>query len=224
MKKQKITEIIKEIYHRLIDEYGLSGWWEGKNSIEILAGVLLSQDSTHIDAVKAVAKLKEASLLDLHLWRTLDSEQINSVVKQEETPSGSVVLLRDIAEFMGIYEDSFVLLRAQGQTLVRKMLLSIRGLQKTTADAILLYVLEIPVFVIDDHTQIFLQRFGLLDEQATYEHSAAIFTENLPRLCDFYGEYHALINCHTQKICTNTPQCQHCFFNDICAYVLPLDK
>ena len=80
---------------------------------------------------------------------------------------------------------------------IRDELLSLWGIGKETADSILLYAYDQPIFVIDTYTRKFLLNQNIIKEKElnhmTYEDIKLFFQENLPKDYKLFQEYHALI-------------------------------
>ncbi|MEM1692558.1 MAG: hypothetical protein QXK45_07790 [Thermofilaceae archaeon] len=78
-----------------------------------------------------------------------------------------------------------------------------------TADAILLYAFEKPVFVVDSYTRRILERvFG--EKPGTYEQVQRLFMTVYPPSVPLYQELHGLIVEHAKKFCTTKPKCDVC--------------
>jgi endonuclease III related protein len=94
---------------------------------------------------------------------------------------------------------------------LREQLLAVHGIGPETADSILLYAGQHPVFVVDAYTRRILQRHGLAEERHTYEEIRELYERNLPADPELFNEYHALI-VHTGKhFCrTKEPRCSEC--------------
>lgn len=94
---------------------------------------------------------------------------------------------------------------------LRSELLGVHGIGRETADSILLYALNKPVFVIDAYTRRILSRHRLVDLKQDYEVIRKLFERNLPRSVKLYNEYHALLvrlaktHCRTRALCNGCP-------------------
>jgi len=97
---------------------------------------------------------------------------------------------------------------------LRSELLSINGVGPETADSILLYALERPVFVVDAYSFRLAIRHNLIWEDATYKELQELFTQNLPKDSSLYNEYHALIVQLGKSFCKKkNPICSSCPLN-----------
>jgi len=94
---------------------------------------------------------------------------------------------------------------------LRAQLLSVHGIGPETADSILLYAGNHPVFVVDAYTRRILQRHGLATGKESYEEIRGLFEKSLPNSPQLFNEFHALI-VHTGKnYCrTRAPLCSQC--------------
>src|SRR5207253_1056452 len=96
-------------------------------------------------------------------------------------------------------------------------LLALHGVGPETADAILLYVAQQPIFVIDAYTRRVLGRLGYAAPDVSYDELQALFMENLSSSVPLFQEYHALLDVHAKFTCTKrAPRCPSCPLNDIC--------
>lgn len=101
---------------------------------------------------------------------------------------------------------------------LRQELLEIHGIGPETADSILLYAGNRPVFVVDAYTRRIGNRLGQFLTQE-YHEVQRYFQENLPKSVPLYQEYHALLvrlakeHCHKKN-----PACRACPVLNLCAY------
>jgi endonuclease-3 related protein len=97
---------------------------------------------------------------------------------------------------------------------LREKLLAVNGIGPETADSILLYALEKPVFVVDAYTQRILNRHYLIPEETTYDELQQLFMDNLSHKVPLFNEYHALIVKCGKEYCRNRePRCNNCPLN-----------
>ena len=91
-----------------------------------------------------------------------------------------------------------------------RSLLSLPGIGQETADSILLYALDMPIFVVDAYTRRIFSRHGFIEPDCDYERLRAFFEEVLEPDAVFYGEFHALICLLGAKFCKSKPRCSVC--------------
>jgi len=101
-------------------------------------------------------------------------------------------------------------MRKEGIEALREKLLRIKGIGPETADSILLYGLEKPIFVVDAYTKRILSRHGIIEEKATYKEIQKLFMENLRLDEKLFNEYHALLVHLGKTVCKKIPKCDIC--------------
>ena len=97
-----------------------------------------------------------------------------------------------------------------GTSDLRAALLSVNGVGPETADCILLYALDRPVFVVDAYTRRVLARHGLATGEEPYEELRALFESHLPKRTALFNEYHALLVAAGKDYCKPTARCDGC--------------
>jgi endonuclease-3 related protein len=98
---------------------------------------------------------------------------------------------------------------------LRKELLAVNGIGPETADSILLYAANKPVFVVDAYTKRMFSRHGFIKADATYDQAQHFFVNNLPKDKRLFNEYHALIVELGKNICKTKPKCEICPLNTL---------
>ncbi len=99
-------------------------------------------------------------------------------------------------------------------TRLRRELLSVNGIGPETADSILLYALNKPVFVVDAYTRRVFSRHKFIKRDATYDDIQNFFTKNLKPGIKVFNEFHALIVQLGKTYCfKNEPDCNTCPIN-----------
>ena len=99
--------------------------------------------------------------------------------------------LKAMAAFMLERESAFE--QSADVWALRKELLAVKGVGRETADSILLYAFNKPIFVIDAYTRRVAERHLQLDGTLHYDTLQKIFMDALPSDAAIYNEYHARI-------------------------------
>jgi endonuclease-3 related protein len=99
---------------------------------------------------------------------------------------------------------------------LRHALLGVHGIGPETADDILLYAFNRPVFVIDAYTRRIFVRLGLIAGDENYETLRNRFEDELGFSVPLFNEYHALIVIHGKDVCKKRPLCGICSLTDVC--------
>ncbi|MDP2278329.1 MAG: hypothetical protein Q8K51_08915, partial [Nitrospirota bacterium] len=89
-------------------------------------------------------------------------------------------------------------------------LLSVNGIGPETADSILLYALDKPIFVIDAYTKRVLSRHNILGHDEPYDRFQELFHSSLKKDVKLYNEYHALFVRVGKTFCKSKPICEGC--------------
>jgi endonuclease-3 related protein len=93
---------------------------------------------------------------------------------------------------------------------LRGKLLAVKGIGEETADSILLYAGNKPIFVVDAYTRRILQRHDIIRRDTTYTEIQNLFMTNLPQSVLLYNQYHALLVNTGKLFCTTSPRCDRC--------------
>jgi endonuclease-3 related protein len=206
-----ISDKLNEIYELLLEAYGPQNWWPAESPLEVMLGAVLTQNTNWLGVEKAIANLKHKNLLNPDKLQALATEDLARLIK----PAGYFNLkarrLKNLIEFLAeAYSGD---LETMGQTetgQLRKELLAVNGVGPETADSILLYALERPVFVVDTYTYRVMNRHGLVGEQVSYDELQELFTQHLPLDISLFNQYHALLVRVGKLHCQPKPRCQEC--------------
>jgi endonuclease-3 related protein len=208
---QEIGQLLKEVYHRLLDCYGPQNWWPADESFEIMVGAVLTQSAAWVNVEKAIANLKRAKALSPGILRRLSLSEIARLIRPSGYYNVKARKLQSLAQWVGdIYDDNIKRLCTVPTSELRQQLLSVYGVGKETADSILLYVANKPVFVIDAYTQRITSRIGVAPDSNSYAAYQSLFMNNLPCDVPLFNEYHALLVRHSKNTCRKNPLCHNC--------------
>ena len=180
-----------------------------------MIGAVLTQNTAWTNVERAIENLVAAQLLDPYRILSCDPEQLVAALR----PSGYFNIkarrLKAFCRFI-VEAGGFEVLCAQDTHELRRALLAVHGIGPETADDILLYGFERPVFVIDAYTRRLFQRLGLASGEETYEELRCGFEGALGPDAPLFNEYHALIVAHAKDICKVKPRCHECCLSPRC--------
>ncbi len=160
--------------------------WPGESPYEIALGAVLAQNTNWKNAEKAIANLKKENLINERKILKINLRKLELLVR----PSG---FYRQKAKRVKEMTKTYLKVKEMNDLReMRKILLETHGIGKETADSILLYSLNRPVFVVDRYTKKFCRHF-LKQEWKDYEHCREFFEKNLQKDAGLYKCYHALI-------------------------------
>lgn len=186
--------ILLDYYDALFGAHGEQHWWPGHTAFEIIVGAILVQKTSWTNAARAIANLRQASLLTPQALEKVPRARLARLIR----PSGYFrQKARKLHEFLGFlrreYRGSLALMFGTPTAHLRAQLLSVHGIGPETADSILLYAGNHPVFVVDAYTRRILKRHGLANGKESYEELRGLFEKSLPNDVRLFNEYHALI-------------------------------
>lgn len=203
------------IFDILLGKFGERHWWPGETPLEIIVGAVLTQNTSWKNVEKAINSLKDADLLDLERLYGVSDEILAEKIRSSGYYNLKTRRLKNIINV--IYEEfnaSIDNLNEVELSQLRARLLEIKGVGEETADSILLYALDKPIFVIDAYTRRFLANHGLHEGRCTYGQARDFFMSNLPPDVYLFNEYHALIVALGQTYCFKIPKCDACPLRD----------
>ncbi len=198
-----------ELYERLLAAYGPQGWWPADTPFEVIVGAVLTQNTSWRNVARAIARLKEADLLDLESIVALPEAELAGLIRSSGFFNVKARRLHNLCRWLQGQGGMAAAARRQTEPL-RRELLAVNGVGPETADDILLYAFERPVFVVDSYTRRLLRDLGLADGGEDYETLRRFFESRLPPDHVLYNEYHALIVRHAKEKCAGAAGCRHC--------------
>ncbi len=183
----------------------------------MLVGAILTQSAAWSNVEKAIANLKAARALSAEALHRLSLAELAAIIRPCGYYNAKALKLKSLALWLGEnYGNNLDKLFASDTVPLRQQLLAVHGIGPETADSIILYAANKPVFVIDAYTRRIIDRVGLVPESQSYAAYQAIFMDNLPADAGLFNEYHALLVCLGKHVCRRHPLCPQCCLNDIC--------
>jgi endonuclease III related protein len=203
---------LKEIYDILLAHYGPQHWWPGDSAFEIAAGAILTQNTNWSNAAKAIANLKKERVLHPMRLYGLAAGKTARLIKASGYYRLKAKRLRNFLRLaVNVYGGSLARMKKNSLPRLREELLSVNGIGPETADSILLYAFNKPIFVVDAYTKRVLVRHDIAASDAGYDDIQAICMKNLPPKVRIFNECHALIVRLGKEYCLkNNPKCGTC--------------
>jgi len=227
-------------YTALLSRYGPQNWWPARSRFEVIVGAYLTQNTNWSNVEKALINLRRARRLSISAMRELPLDELETLVR----PSGYFrQKARNLKTFIAFldrqYSGSLSSMFTGPTAKLRAELLELNGVGPETADSILLYAGNHPVFVVDAYTRRVLLRHGIIHEKTGYEEIRALIEQTIssseagsliaknvasdPRhpvsrmsssvrseLAQHYNELHALIVRVGNHYCRAKPICEGC--------------
>jgi len=219
-------------YDKLFSHYGPQRWWPTRQNtglrrqerqqsasgalssdeqFEIIAGAILTQNTSWKNAGKAINNLALGGVLSPDAIQRARESELAEMIR----PAG---YYNQKAERLKLFARALANWRSEP---TREALLSITGIGPETADSILLYAYGRPCFVIDAYTRRLLSRLGIAREDAPYEELQRLFHKEIPpaeKNIQAYKEFHALIVRLCKDFCRKEPVCSGCPLGEICGF------
>jgi endonuclease-3 related protein len=206
-----MKDILIKIYRTLYQTYGPRHWWPGETSFEVMVGAILTQNTSWRNVEKAIQKLKGKGVLNPEGIHHLKRSELARLIKSSGYYRIKTDRLKSFIDFLfEEYDGNIKKMGRERMGELREKLLGVKGIGPETADSILLYGLEKPIFVVDAYTRRILSRHGIISEKASYEEVQKLFMDYLPRDEKLFNEYHALFVYLGKTVCKKIPRCELC--------------
>ncbi|HQP91697.1 MAG TPA: endonuclease III domain-containing protein [Candidatus Omnitrophota bacterium] len=207
---------IISIYKKLYNAFGPQYWWPGASSFEVMIGAILTQNTNWQNVEKAILNLKKARSLNFEKMYKMSEGRLSRLIRPAGYYNIKARRLKNFLRFVKEnYSGSIEKMKKADTFKLRKGLLSVSGIGSETADSMLLYALNKPVFVVDAYTKRIAARHNISKADAEYEAVQELFLRHLPRDRKLYNEYHALLVKLGQEFCGKTKiECERCPINE----------
>jgi endonuclease III related protein len=171
---------IRAHYHRLYSAWGRQHWWPAQSRFEMIAGAYLTQNTSWTNVEKALANLRRARLLTICGIRDSPNSRIEQLIRPAGYFRQKTQALKTFVKFLDHrYGGSLARMFAQPTAELRDELLALKGVGPETADSILLYAGNHPVFVVDAYTRRIVERHQIATPEAGYEEIRLLFERAL---------------------------------------------
>jgi len=163
-------EQIRACYYTLFQAWGPQHWWPARTRFEVIVGAYLTQNTSWTNVERALRRLRSAGLLNLRAMREVSLTKLESQIRSAGYFRQKAQRLKTFVAFLDAhYGGSLTRMFAQPTAKLRQELLGLNGVGPETADSILLYAGQHPIFVVDAYTRRLLARHDILPENAPYE-------------------------------------------------------
>ncbi|HHS50321.1 MAG TPA: endonuclease III domain-containing protein [candidate division Zixibacteria bacterium] len=203
---------IEEFYRVAFARYGDLEWWPADDPFEVAIGAILTQNTSWKNVERAIERLKCDGLLSPNTISDVPMEKLAEAIR----PSGYYnQKAKKLKAFVEWFREELDCDFSAGDTMptahLRESLMSVKGIGPETADDILLYAFEKPVFVVDAYTYRIAVRHGWSPPDVGYDELAEIFTSSLDEDVFLYKNFHAILVEIGKTFCTKkAPKCVNC--------------
>jgi endonuclease-3 related protein len=214
MNPEKKPPPLRAVFDALHAAWGDQHWWPAESAWEMMVGAVLTQNTAWVNVERAISRLKEAHVMDLHRMYSAGVVSLETWIR----PSGTFrVKARRLFALMEMimtdYQGDLERFLGLPAGPMREKLLAVPGIGPETADCMVLYAGGHPRFVIDTYTRRILSRHGWITGAESYGEVATMFQSELEPDAAGYAEYHALLVRLGKKHCRAQPTCASCPLN-----------
>jgi len=226
----------QKLYTILLNHFGNQQWWpydkeyhkiNGSDPrFEIMIGAILTQNTAWTNVEKALFNLKKTKSITVKTIVDIPIEKLKIMIQPSGFFNQKAIRLKILANHIyKNYDNSLDNFFNRDQQKIRDELLSLNGIGPETADSMILYAGNLPIFVVDAYTKRICKRIPIKIINESYDEIQQYFESELSKnntdkdTVSTYKELHALIvelaknYCKTKPNCDNCPLKQDCRFN-----------
>lgn len=193
-------EVLRTYYRVLFNAWGPQNWWPANSRFEVIVGAYLTQNTAWGNVEKALANLRSADLLSVKGIRNISLSKLEQLIRPSGYFRQKAQRLKTFVHFLDRrYAGSLTRMFASPTAQLREELLALNGIGPETADSILLYAGNHPVFVVDAYTRRILSRHAILPDTATYEEIRSLCEPGLAPLAERGNSSHEPSTQHLAK-------------------------
>jgi endonuclease-3 related protein len=224
----------KELYMILLKKFGNRNWWPkdkkyhkihgSDQRFEIMIGAILTQNTSWSNVEKALENLKSQKMLEIKKVAEVEIKNLQNLIKPSGFFNQKAMRLKNLALYLNSnYNADLNIFFKRELFDIRDELLSLNGIGPETADSILLYAGDFPIFVVDAYTKRICERIPLCADKS-YDDVQQFFQRELcinnskNETIQIYNEMHALIVEFAKTICKKNPVCIYCPIVNYCNY------
>ena len=208
----------KQLHNTLDKNFNLGSWWPGTTKDEIFIGAILTQNTNWKNVEKALSNLKEKNLISLNFISICNIYELENAIKPSGFYHQKATRLKKAAFYIVSNYGSLNNFFKKDTMQLRKELLSLNGIGQETADSILLYCGDKPIFVIDAYTKRVAKRVFGYDNDLTYEELQKTVHKQIAPNAKEYKKFHGEFVELAKKNCKKDPICISCPIKKSCVY------
>jgi endonuclease III related protein len=208
---RKINATLATSFDHMAKHHGTTHWWPGDTPFEVCIGAILTQNTAWKNVEKAIKNLKREKLLSPKKILAASTSDLEAALRPSGYYRQKTQRVRLFSQHLADhYGGSVARMAKRPLEELRPELLALKGIGPETADDILLYACEKPVFVVDTYTRRIFSRHGLVPGDIKYEDLRVFFEGNLEKDVAYFKEFHGLIVWTGKDFCKTSPNCEGC--------------
>jgi len=208
-----MTLVYQLIFDKLYAYYGPQYWWPADTTFEMMIGAILVQNTNWHNVEKALTRLRP--FLQPSLLERLETDKLAELIRPSGFYNVKAKRIKAFMQWFKKYDYKIEKVKQLDLKMLRQELLGIYGIGKETADCMLVYAFEKPIFIVDQYCRRLFFRIGL-DMPEDYDAFRKLVEVELPNDLQIYNEFHALIVEHGKVHCRKKPRCEACPLMRIC--------
>jgi len=176
---------IRQYFETLYRAWGRQHWWPAQTPFEVIVGAYLTQNTSWTNVEYALSSLRRERLLTASGIRRTPLAQLERLIRSAGYFRQKAQRLKTFVRFLDErYGGSLARMVAEPTAKLREELLALNGVGPETADSILFYAGDHPVFVVDAYTRRICERHGLITTKASYEEMRQMFEQALAPIAE----------------------------------------
>jgi len=224
--KKDINEKLMHIYRLLYAKNGSRNWWPADTRFEVIIGAILTQFVSWKNVTTAIDNLKNENILSIKGICEADDGRLEELIRSTRFYKQKARRLKEFCfHVKNNYNGDLDFFFSKDMYDLRRELLSLYGIGEETADSIILYAAQKPIFVVDAYTRRIFVRLGFFKEEIKYREMQEFFMENLEHDVQLFNEYHAQIDGVGSHYCYGKkPVCNECPLDNMCLFEKRITK
>jgi endonuclease-3 related protein len=167
---------IRSYFAILYGAWGRQHWWPAQSPFEVIVGAYLTQNTAWSNVEQALEGLRKGGMLSVRGIRRAPVAKLEQAIRSAGYFRQKAQRLKTFVKFLDRrYGGSLARMFARPTASLREELLALHGVGPETADSILLYAGNHPVFVVDAYTRRILERHQLVSSRANYDEIRQMF-------------------------------------------------
>lgn len=154
------TVTLYQLFKKMLTEMGPQGWWPADTKPEIIVGSILVQNTNWRNVEKSLANIKKATEFQPDLIAKLVVNDLITYIRPSGFYSNKSKAILEIFQWLSVYDFDFDQIKQEYGENLRNELLKLHGIGEETADVLLLYVFDEPVFIADKYAQKLFEALG----------------------------------------------------------------
>ena len=141
------------LYQTLLSELGPQGWWPAESKPEILLGAILVQNTNWQTVEQSLANLKQATQFLPERITSISLEELEQLIRPSGFYKNKAKTIKHMFTWMEDHQWDYQAISQDYQNDLRSELLTIKGIGYETADVLMVYLFDRPVFIADSYAR-----------------------------------------------------------------------